>query len=485
MKNVVYKWLKTNSVMFLNAGSLVGTTAGTSLLGFVYWWAAARLFPPETIGFASATISAMTLLGSMCILGLGTLLIGELRRHPGNEMSLISAALLLVGGVGGAAGIIFTLIAPFISTDFRPLSAGLPAILLFAAGVSLNSITLVLDQALIGLLRGEWQFWRNMLFAVIKLVALLGTGLWLSHAVGLAIYNTWTLGNVLSLGVLAVFVLVKRGWSGKKYLPHWGLLRTLKGAALQHHLLNLIIQAPALALPIFVTALLSTRANAWYYIAWMITTFLAVTSLALSTVLYAESAAQPAKLAHKLRLTMSVAFVICVLANLVLQLSAKQVLGVFGHDYAEQAVLPLRILSLTVFPSIIKNHFITIRRIQQHLVQTMLPLLACGILELSFVVIGVHLGGLPGLSLGYVIALVIEAICMSGTVYKAARFNQPSTPEDTQKRDSIQNIEDEDTQKRKSIRIPGDEVTQKRKSIRMTADTENTEDTIGRKQCVS
>ena len=429
MKNIVYKWFKTNSVMFMNAGSLVGTTAVTSMLGFVYWWAAARLFPPETIGFASATIAAMTLLGSICILGLGTLLIGELQRHPGKEMSLITAALLLVGAVGAVAGILFTLIAPFLSADFRSLSASLHNSLLFAAGVCLSAITVVLDQALIGLLRGAWQFWRNMLFAVIKLVALLGAALWLSHAVGLAIYNTWTLGNLLSLGVLAVFALSKRGWSHKKYLPHWGLLRELKAAALQHHILNMIIQAPALALPICVTAFLSTTANAWFYIAWMITSFLAVASLALSTVLYAESAAQPAKLAHKIRLTLSVAFVICVLANCVLQLSAKQVLGVFGHTYAEQASSTLRILSLAVFPSIIKNHFITVCRIQKRLVQTMLPLLACGMLELSFVFIGVHLGGLPGLSLGYVIALVIEAICMSGTVYKTTRLTQPSTPE--------------------------------------------------------
>ncbi|MGI9059678.1 MAG: lipopolysaccharide biosynthesis protein [Ktedonobacteraceae bacterium] len=453
MKNVVYKWLKTNSVMFLNAGSLVGTTAVTSMLGFVYWWAAARLFPPETIGFASATISAMTLLASMSILGLGTLLIGEVKRHPGKEMSLISAALLLVGVVGGGAGILFTLIAPFISADFRPLSASLQNILLFAGGVCFSAITLVLDQALIGLLRGELQLWRNTLFAAIKLAALFGASLWLSHAVGLSIYNTWTLGNILSLGVLTAFVLSKRKWSGRKYLPHWGLLRELKAAALQHHILNLIIQAPALALPIFVTALLSTRANAWFYIAWMITSFLSVASQALSTVLYAETATQSDKLAQKTRLTISVAFVICVLANFVLQLGAKQVLGVFGHDYAEQALLPLRILSLAVFPSIIKNNFIAICRIQNRLVQTMLPLLACGILELSFVTIGVHFGGLAGLSLGYVIALFIEAICMFSAVYKIARFTHTSTSEDRQDRD-IQN-------------------------------TQNADDAVGGKQCVS
>jgi len=111
-------------------------------------------------------------------------LTGELQRHPGKEMSLINAALLLVGGVGGGVGIGFTLIAPFISNAFLPLRASFQDIFLFAFGVSLTAITLVLDQAMIGLLRGELQFWRNTLFALIKLVALLGAGLWLSHSRG-------------------------------------------------------------------------------------------------------------------------------------------------------------------------------------------------------------------------------------------------------------------------------------------------------------
>lgn len=434
MKRLSYEWIKANKVTFINAGSLVGTTLVTSVLGFGFWWVAARMFPPETVGFASAAISAMMLLGSICILGLGTLLTGELQRHPGNEMSLINAALLLVGGVGGGVGIMFALIAPFNSSAFSPLRASFQDILLFAFGVSLTTITLVLDQALIGLLRGEVQFWRNTLFAVIKLVALLGAGLWLSHSVGLTMYNTWTFGNLVSLGVLTVFVLLKRGGPGRKYLPHWELLRQLKSAALQHHLLNLIIQAPTLALPLFVTTLLSVKANAWFYIAWMITSFLTVAPRALTSVLYAESSAQPARLAYKARMTIGIAFVTSLLANLVLQIGAKQVLGVFGHDYAEQAALSLRILSLAAFPFIIKSYYLVASRIQNRLVQAMLPLTICGIVELGFVTVGAHLGGLPGLSLGWIIALSIEAIYMFGPVYKIMRFSRASTPDirDTQ-----------------------------------------------------
>ena len=33
--------------------SLVGSVATTSGLGFVYWWAAALLFAPTSVGFAS------------------------------------------------------------------------------------------------------------------------------------------------------------------------------------------------------------------------------------------------------------------------------------------------------------------------------------------------------------------------------------------------------------------------------------------------
>src|SRR5256885_7313000 len=174
---ILLQWLKANSVILVNAGSLVGTTAVTSALGFVYWWLAARQFSPEAVGLASATISAMTLLGTFGILGLNTLLLGELSHQKGQEAALVSAALILVGGVGACLGIVYAVVAPYLSTDFQVLGASIGNIALFAVGVSLTSITLVLDQALIGLLRGSLQLWRNALFAGVKLAALFVAGL--------------------------------------------------------------------------------------------------------------------------------------------------------------------------------------------------------------------------------------------------------------------------------------------------------------------
>src|SRR5579859_4612032 len=191
--------------MLVNAGSLVGSTAVTSVLGFAYWWLAARQFLPETVGLASALISLMMLLGNFCMLGLGTLLITELPRQPGQEVPLISTALIIVGAVGACTGIAFALVTPYTLANFQFLSTSITNTIIFAGGISLTAITLVLDQALIGVLRGGLQLWRNTLFATAKLVVLFALGLWLSHKTGITIYTTWAIGNALSLAALSAY----------------------------------------------------------------------------------------------------------------------------------------------------------------------------------------------------------------------------------------------------------------------------------------
>ena len=421
MKTLLYRWIKTNSAILVNAGSLIATTGVNAVLGFVYWWLAARQFLPEAVGFASAAISAMTLLGTLSILGLGTLLLGELARQPGKEASLISAALILVGGVGACTGILFAIGAPLISTDFEPLRASIQGIALFATGVSLTAITLVLDQALIGLLLGPLQLWRNALFATTKLVALFAAALWLSHTMGLTIYATWAGGNAFSLAALAAFIVLKGKGSVRSSVPRWALLGKFKLAALQHHLLNLLLQAPPLILPVLVTVMLSARMNAWFYISWTIAAFVSFIPVALGIVLYATGSAQPDLLAHKARVTLSLGVVACIVAYAVVLPAAPQILSLFGHAYEEQSLWSLRILALAAFPLIIKNHYITIHRIRSRIAHTFLPIATAGLLELALPALGAGLGGLSGLSLGVIAALCIEALYMSPTVYRTVR----------------------------------------------------------------
>lgn len=406
-------------MILINAGSLIGTTVATGVLGFAFWWVAARQFPPHAVGLASAAISAMLLLGNIFILGLGTLLIGELPKRPGKEGSLISAALILVGGVGLCGGIVFALVASLVSADFQAFRANIGGILLFAIGVSLTTITIVLDQALIGLLKGGLQFWRNTLFAAVKLVALFLAGFWLLK-VGETIYGVWTIGIVFSLVPLAGLTVLKGGRSISVFMPDWVLLRKLGLPALHHHVLNLILQAPTTALPVLVTILLSATTNAWFYIAWMISGLVFIASYALTTVLYAINSAQQSELTRKICMTLGLSCTLSILGNLVMLFGATQILNLFGHIYAEQAAWCLRILGLGAFPMIIKQHYVAIGRIRSKMVSVALPIAIGSILELGIAALGARLGGLVGFSIGWVVAVLLEAIFMFPTVYRVA-----------------------------------------------------------------
>jgi O-antigen/teichoic acid export membrane protein len=409
--------MQVNYVMLVNAGSLVGTTVITSGLGFAYWWVAARWFAPEAVGVASASISAMMLLGTFCVLGLGTLLITELPRHPERAGSLVSTALLVVGGVGLVVGSLFALIAAHFSVQFQALGDNTTDIVTFGGGVSLTAITFVLDQALIGLLRGGLQLWRNTLFALAKLVLLFIVSAWLAQKMAVSISLTWSSANGISLLALYIFFVIKSRGFGKDCLPQWRLLHSLGRSAFEHHLLNLTLAFPALALPVLVTLLLSARMNAWFYVAWMLASFVFLIPNALTTVLHAMNSAQQATLAQKARNTIMLSCVISGLAIGFLQLSAPVLLAAFGGAYAIQASTTLRILVLAAFALTIKNHYISICRIQDRVAQALFAIVPGGILELGAAVVGAKYYGLEGLSFGWVAAVYLESLCVFPTVY--------------------------------------------------------------------
>jgi O-antigen/teichoic acid export membrane protein len=418
----VFRWLKTNSLILLNASSLVGASAVTGILGFVYWLAAARQFPEQSVGLASADVSAMLLLGTLSVLGLGTLMIGELPHHRGREFALMSTALLVAGLCGALTGAAFALLAPYVSADFQHLRANIGTVALFSLGVSLTTITIALDDALVGLLRGDLQFWRNSLFAVTKLALLYAAGLWLFHQANVAIYTAWVSGIILSLIPLLLFLLRRRSWQGQQLRLDWNHLRTLAIPAVQHHLLNLILQAPTMAMPVLVTILLSSLANAAFYVSWMISNFVFTGTMALTRVLFAINPDDKAELARKIRLTLSLSLLVCVLGNLVLQIAGGPILTIFGSSYAQQATTSLRIIIIASLPSILKEHYTAICRMQSQMARAMLPAALGSLLELGFAALGAHQDGLNGLCLGWVVALVLEALYMSFPVYQAARM---------------------------------------------------------------
>jgi O-antigen/teichoic acid export membrane protein len=404
-----------NRTLLANAGSMVGTSLITSVLGLAFWIVAAHYFDQQSVGVASAATSAMILLGFTGTIGMGTLLMGELPQRESGRWSLVNAALTVAIVAGAVLGLGFGVIAPLLSSDLSPLNETAPALLFFAGGVGLTSLGFVLDQALIGMLHGALQLTRNAIFSFVKLVVLVIFALLVADAGAPWIYSAWALGTACSLIVLVRFYR----WRGEEAMqPDFAVLGGMKGSAASHAAVNMALETADLAMPILVVMLLSAKANAAFYVAWMIAGFLVMVPLSLSMVLYAIGSGSASRIAERFRFTFGVSMAFGLAANLVLLPAAGPVLQLFGSSYSDQATTILHIMALGVFPLTFKTHYVSIHRMQRRL-RAALPVVWAGtVLELSGGAAGAVLGGLRGVAWGWLAGLVIEAIVMAPEVVR-------------------------------------------------------------------
>lgn len=415
--------LRENRPLLGNAASMVATAVVTSLLGAAFWIVATHYFSTSSVGLASASISAMTLLGFMATVGLGTMLMGELPRIKKGHHSVIDAALLTSGSIGTVLGLAFAFIAPAVSSNFDPLRESWITIGLFAAGVALTALTFVLDQALIGLLRGTLQLHRNIVFTLTKLLALVPVAGLISGAGPQWIYGTWTAGIAVSLLVLYRFYKDRPAGS---LTPDFNLLSRMRLHAATHHAINLALRTPELLLPIVVVSVLSATANASFYIAYMITGFMFFVPLSLSTVLYAVSSGDSDEESNRFRLTFTVSMAFGVVSNLVLLVLGTPLLKLFGASYATEASKTLHILALDIFPSTVLTHFVALRRTERRLGSALPVIWGGALLQVGGGAIGAHLGGLTGVAIGWVAGATVEAAVMAPEVLRAVRRPGPA-----------------------------------------------------------
>lgn len=188
-----------------------------------------------------------------------------------------------------------------------------------------------------------------------------------------------------------------------------------------HQAMNLALKAPDLALPVLVLVVLSAAVSASFYIAWMITAVAFFFPGALGTVLYVVGARDPAALPERLKLTLSISIGFSLVAFLALVIIAHPLLSIFGSHYADSAVAPLRILALASVLLVVKHHFVAVSRVKRRIKQALPVVWGGGVLQLVLAGAGAEVGGLTGLSFGWLAAVSLEALAMSPVVVGGLR----------------------------------------------------------------
>src|SRR5690606_1328639 len=84
------------------------------------------------------------------------------------------------------------------------------------------------------------------------------------------------------------------------------------------------------------------------------------------------------------------------------------------------------ILTLEVFPLIVKDHYVTIARLEGRIASASAVVAGFGVMRLGAAAAGAMLGGLEGLAIGWVVAACVEAVCVARPVLRVG-FSRTET----------------------------------------------------------
>jgi len=390
-----------------NSGAIAIGTGASAVLGFAYWWLAARSFSPEAIGKASALLSLMAFVGTLGEAGLGTLLTGEIVRQPERQRGLVAAAalaglsmalvlggvaLLLLGGLGAMGGV----------------SSSALADLWLVIGCALTGLGMVLDQAFVGMLRSAIRMLRQLFFSAGKLALLAVVALWAGDEA--SILMTWVVALAVSLAFAEV--LARRSGGSLIHRPDFMQLRALKRKAAHHYMLDLGILAPSVIMPYLVTVLLSPTSNAAFTVIWMVVQVASMVPAAMATVLFPVIRLEPDQYRDKMILSLGASLAFAIAGSFLVLMFSTEILRLFNPVYAEIGGTSLQLLGFGLIGLVLKFHVCTGARLRNSMRQASLWFCVGGLFELACAIIGSRLGGLEGLVIGWVAGVVIEGAIM-------------------------------------------------------------------------
>lgn len=388
-------------LLIKNTLAVAAGAAITAVLGFVYWWLAARTLPARAVGGASAVISAMGLVGLFSEAGFGTLLAGETQRYRDRGAGLIWASIVASAGTSLlGAGLMLRVIS----------DVGLGALgdLWFILGCAMTSTSLVLDQAAVGLMRASLQFSRNIVFSAGKLALLGGVALGVAQT-ATGIVSTWVIG--LAVSIVWTVLVAARARLFRPRPPDFRLLFSLTGQLFGHHALNMAVQAPSLIMPLLVGVTLSPTINAAFYAGWMVLTIAAMVPGAMTLVLYTMGTSSP-DYHGRLRFSVLLTAIFTVVTGLCFILMPRFILSIFNPSYPDLAGSSLPWFSLGLLGLGLKYHYLLLARLHRRIRKATVVFTIGAVLEVGLAFAGGWAGGLRGLTIGWVAGLLLETSTM-------------------------------------------------------------------------
>ncbi|MEZ4727319.1 MAG: hypothetical protein R3E79_09320 [Caldilineaceae bacterium] len=395
--------------LYRNGYALILGSGATSALGLVYWALAARYYTADVVGIGSALISALALLAGVAMLSLTGVLVRFTPLAGGNTARLITAAYAISLVVALLVGWGFCHFAGAWSPKFSFLREERGWLVAFVGATMAWCIFALQDSALTGLRQSLWIPLENTIFAAVKIVLLVlfaqGNPTW-------GIFAAWMIPLLISL--LPVNILIFRYLIPQHVQPQGQQAGGLALQAVVRYMAGnypgtLFYLASTTLLPLLVTQQLGARANAYFYMPWMMANALLQVALQMSTSLTVEAVTDQSRLASYAYRTFLQSARLLAPAVALLVGGAPLILALFGADYASEGALLLRLLAVATLPNLVVMLYIGLARVKNSIGNIILVQGAQCILLLSLSYLWLPTAGITAVGWAFLVSQSLVA----------------------------------------------------------------------------
>jgi len=344
------------SELVKNAISLMTSSVGTAVLGFVFWAVAARLQAPKFVGRASAEIAAMILLSSLSQIGFGSTferflpIAGAATRRlvvRGYFLTTVIAAIISVG----------YLLLGFGHAFIEPTPTGRVVFVLASMGWTIFALQ---DGVLIALRSSRFVPLENIVFSAFKL-ALLPVMVSLSASRG--IYFAWIIPVVGALAGVNWYLFRHRIPEHARVTadaPGLPPLREIATLALGGYVTNILSIFLTSVVALIVIVRLGAVQSAYFYLPAMIATALGQLLWNINVSFLVESSTTPDDMGDHIRSTARITALIFVPSAVGGIIFAPWILELFGARYSHHGTTLLRMLLLAALGTVITEFYSTL-----------------------------------------------------------------------------------------------------------------------------
>jgi O-antigen/teichoic acid export membrane protein len=352
------------SSLYSNAIYLMLAQASMAGLGFVFWVIVARYYTEAELGYSSAIISVISLVAMTGHIGLDSFIVrffagSDNRRRLLNTCFTYSGLAAAAVALVVAAGLhIWSPKLSFVATQPVFLAA-------FVAFAVADTLAGMAGAGFVAARQAKYLFYKDVIFSATKLFL---PFLFLQRFHAFGIVASW--GLAISVGLFAsLFVFLPRMLPGYRPAPtlRARLVRRAWGFSGMNYVIMLVSSAPRFVMPLIVLNLLGPEENAYFYVAWAISTLLFSIPTSLGQSLFAEGAYDKRTLPRGVRRATLLSIALLLPAVLFFWLLGDRFLLAFGSSYSTRSIEVLRILALAGLPLTIQRVYFSVLRVRGQL----------------------------------------------------------------------------------------------------------------------